>query len=47
MFGTDLIIYPERPITQAAYVFSLEYILSEYTTCSDLDPENRNPSFFN
>lgn len=39
MFGTDLIIGPERPVTQAVCVFSLESILS--------DPENRSPIFFN
>lgn len=47
MFGTDLIIYPERPITRATHIFSLEYIWSEYMACSDLDPEHRNPIFFN
>lgn len=34
MFGTDLIISPERPITKAVHGFSLERVLS--------DPEDRS-----
>lgn len=39
MFGTDLIISPERPITEAVHGFSLERVLS--------DPENRSQILFN